>query len=125
MADRLVTRKSVQPGGSVVTYKTWIGAAFIVVPAIAGLVGVLTGWGFRKGVRLRWRFACVAIMFLPLSLFNLLGAFVTSESPGEETLTYWLGHLPLPLLVSFWWIGICRLWGASVGRLVKCDRNGQ
>ena len=95
--------------------KAWLIAAVVGIPAIAGVVSVLTGWGFRKGVRLGWRLALVGIMFFSLSVLNLLGAFVASRAHEKETVMYWLHHLPGPLLVSFWWIGICRelLYGAG------------
>jgi hypothetical protein len=104
--------------------RAWLIAAVVGIPAIAGVVSVLKGWGFRKGVRLGWRLALVGIVFFWLSVFNILGAFVASGAPAEETVMYWLHHLTVPLGVSFWWIGICRFWGAACRPFRMDGHNG-
>jgi hypothetical protein len=81
--------------------------AVTVVTAVAGLAGIISGFGFRKGIPLVWRVACVVLSGLWIGFF--CGLLARSEDH------YGFGvYIGAGLIVALSFTGLSTIWAAVI-----------
>ncbi len=100
----------------------WPRVALLGTTATAGIAGIVSGFGFRKGIPLLWRAMGVVLTGMWLALVCVLLAIYASDAPMKEDIWYWLHAIGAGFLVGCSLFGIHVILAAIVGVAI-CAKN--